>query len=105
MRGDQLARQRGIIRAIKASPNGLIVAEIAQREETGIRAIYPGQEALQAGGVTLYNERIERSHRWAFIDTFKFKIFPPSTLPEAMPHSGRLMSTGRGSRGILRKNE
>jgi len=47
MRGDQLARQWRIIRAIEASPNGLTVAEIAQREETGIRTIYRDLEALQ----------------------------------------------------------
>ena len=50
MRGDQLARQWRIIRAIEASPNGLTVTEIAQREETGIRTIYRDLEALQAAG-------------------------------------------------------
>jgi DNA-binding IclR family transcriptional regulator len=48
MRGDQLARQWRIIRAIEASFNGLTVAEIAQREETGIRTIYRDLDALQA---------------------------------------------------------
>ena len=48
MRGDQLARQWRIIRAIEATPNGLTVAEIAQREETGARTIYRDLEALQA---------------------------------------------------------
>ena len=47
MRGDQLARQWRIIRAIEASPSGLTVAEIAKREETGIRTIYRDLEALQ----------------------------------------------------------
>jgi len=47
MRGDQLARQWRIIRAIEASPNGLTVAEIAKREETGIRTSYRDLEALQ----------------------------------------------------------
>ena len=51
MRGDQLARQWRIIRAIEASPNGLTVTEIAQREETGIRTIYRDLEALQAAGL------------------------------------------------------
>ena len=50
MRGDQLARQWRIIRAIEASPNGLTVTEIAQREETGIRTIYRDLEALQSAG-------------------------------------------------------
>jgi len=47
MRGDQLARQWRVIRAIEASPNGLTVAEIARREGTGIRTIYRDLEALQ----------------------------------------------------------
>jgi hypothetical protein len=50
MRGDQLGRQQGIIRAIKASPNGLTVTEIAQREETGIRTIYRELEAHHPPG-------------------------------------------------------
>ncbi len=76
MRGDQLARQWRVIRAIEASPGGLTVAEIAKREETGIRTIYRDLEALQAAGFPLYTERVERATRWAFIDTFKFKIPP-----------------------------
>jgi hypothetical protein len=47
MRGDQLARQWRVIRAIEASPNGLTVAEIAKREETGLRSIYRDLEALR----------------------------------------------------------
>jgi len=84
MRGDQLSRQWRVIRAIEASPNGLTVAEIAKREETGIRTIYHDLEALQPAGFPLYTERVERATRWAFIDTFKFKIPPPFTLTELM---------------------
>jgi predicted DNA-binding transcriptional regulator YafY len=84
MRGDQLARQWRIIRAIEASPNGLTVAEIAQREETGIRTIYRDLEALQAAGFPLYTERVNGANRWAFVDTFKLKIPPPFTLTELM---------------------
>ncbi len=82
MRGDQLARQRRIIRAIEASPNGLTVTEIAEREETGFRTIYRDLEALQAAGFPLYTEKVDRSNRWAVIDTFKFKIPPAFTLTE-----------------------
>jgi hypothetical protein len=84
MRGDQLARQWRVIRAIEASPNGLTVAEIAKWEETRIRTIYRDLEALQAAGFPLYTEKVERATRWAFIDTFKFKIPPPFTLTELM---------------------
>ncbi len=84
MRGDQLARQWRIVRAIEASPNGLTVTEIAKREESGFRTIYRDLEALQTAGFPLYTEKIDRSNRWAFIDTFKFKIPPPFTLTELM---------------------
>ena len=49
MRGNQLTRLWRVVRAIEASPNGLTVAEIAQREETGIRTIYRDLEAQAAG--------------------------------------------------------
>ena len=84
MRGDQLARQWRVIRAIEASPGGLTVTEIAEREETGIRTIYRDLEALQAEGFPLYTERNDWANRWAFIDTFKFKIPPPITLTRLM---------------------
>ncbi len=76
MRGDQLARQWRVIRANEASPGGLTVAEVAKREETGIRTIYRDLVALQAAGFPLYTERVEKANRWAFVDTFKFKIPP-----------------------------
>ena len=84
MRGDQLARQWRIIRAIETSPSGLTVAEIAKREETGIRTIYRDLDALQVAGFPLYNEKVENANRWAFVDTFKFKIPAPFTLTELM---------------------
>jgi predicted DNA-binding transcriptional regulator YafY len=84
MRGDQLARQWRIIRAIEARPSRLTVIEIAQREETRIRTIYRDLEALQAAGFPLYTERAEKANHWAFINTFKFKIPPPITLTRLM---------------------
>ena len=85
MRGDQLSRQWRVVRAIEASPNGLTVAEIAKREDSGIRTICRDLEVLQVAGLPLYTERVDRSNRWAFVDTFKFKIPPPFTLKELMP--------------------
>ncbi len=84
MRGDQLARQWRVIRAIEASSEGLTVAEIAQREGTGLRTIYRDLEALQEAGFPLYNERVERTNRWFVVDTYKFKVPPPFTLTELM---------------------
>lgn len=84
MRGDQLARQWRIIRAIEASHSGLTVSELAQLEGRGVRTIYRDLEALMQAGFPLYTERFERANRWAFIDTYKFKIPPPFTLTELM---------------------
>jgi predicted DNA-binding transcriptional regulator YafY len=63
MRGDQLARQWRIIRGIEASSSGLTVAEIAKREETGLRSIYRDLEALQSAGFPLYTERVDKANR------------------------------------------
>jgi predicted DNA-binding transcriptional regulator YafY len=84
MRGDQLARQWRVIRAIEASANGLTVAEIAEREETGLRTIYRDLEAIQTAGFPLYTERVDKANRGAFVDTYKFKIPAPFTLTELM---------------------
>ena len=79
-----MARQWRVIRAIEASSNGLTVSEIADREETGIRTIYRDLEALQSAGFPLYNEKVDKANRWAFVDTYKFKIPAPFTLTELM---------------------
>jgi predicted DNA-binding transcriptional regulator YafY len=83
MRGDQLASHWRIMLAIEASPNGLTVTEIAQREETGFRTIYHDLEVLQSAGFHLCTVRVDRANRWAFKDAFKSKI-PPS-FPIAKP--------------------
>jgi len=84
MRRDQVARQWRVIRAIEASPNGLTVAEIAKREDSGIRTIYRDLEALQAAGFPLYTERVDRPNRCGFVDTFKFRTPLSFTLTEFM---------------------
>ncbi len=84
MRGDQLARQWRVLRRIEASSNGLTVAELAAREEVSLRTAYRDLEALQAAGFPLYTEKMERAQRWAFVDTYKFKVPQPFTLTELM---------------------
>jgi len=84
MRGDQLARQWRILRAIEASRTGLTVAEIASREDMAIRTIYRDLVALQEAGFPLYTEKVERSTKWSFVDTFKFKVPPPFSMTELM---------------------
>ncbi|MBW2146141.1 MAG: WYL domain-containing transcriptional regulator [Deltaproteobacteria bacterium] len=84
MRGDQLARQWRIIRAVEASRNGLTVTELAEMENKGVRTIYRDLVALMDAGFPLYTQREDRANRWAFIDTFTFKLPPPFTLTELM---------------------
>jgi len=79
MRGDHLSRQCRVVRTIEASPNGLTLAEIAKREDSGILTIYRDLEALQPAGSLLYTERVARAKCWAFIAKPKFKIPPPFT--------------------------
>jgi hypothetical protein len=85
MRGDQLGRQWRTIRTIGTSLNGLSVAEIPQREETGIRTIYRELEALQAAGLPLYTEMVERANCWPFVDTSRFKMPFSFPLTKLMP--------------------
>ncbi len=80
MRGDQLARQWPIIRAVKTSSHWLTVTGIAQREETGILRVYRDLETIQATGFALFTQRAERDKRWASSNPFKFKIFPPFSI-------------------------
>jgi len=84
MRGDPLACQWRVERAIEASPKGLTVAEPGKEKETGISIFSQNVEAFQAAGFPLYTEKVDRVNRWAFIDTFKFKIPAPFTLTELM---------------------
>ena len=82
MRGDQLARQWRVIRAIESSPNGLTVAEIAKREETGLRTISRDLEALQTAGFPLYPERVERPNAGslsAFLNSRSMRHLPSAS--------------------------
>jgi hypothetical protein len=111
MRGDQLARQWRIIRAIEASPNGLTVSEIAKREEAGIRSIYRDLEAYHAHAKAQSAPRKPFRVLLAFLDIFllsshsfgktikQFSALPPLRslrlgvrgLDDFMRHSFRVM--------------
>jgi hypothetical protein len=76
MRGGQLGLRRRIIRAIEASPSGLAVAEIAKREETGVRTIYSDLEALQLCAFPPYTEKVDWANHLTFIGILKPQILP-----------------------------
>ncbi len=77
MRGDQLARQWRIIRAAEASSRALAKTEAPKR-----KFFLYNLEAPQKAGFPLYTEKVERDLQRAFIDAFKFKIFPSLSLAE-----------------------
>ena len=82
MRGNQLTRLWRVVRAIEASPNGLTVAEIAQREETGIRTIYRDLEAL----FPRYHAKAQRAPS----EIFKI-LFPPLKIFLLLQHSRTIL--------------
>ncbi|NWF57097.1 MAG: hypothetical protein HXY45_20155 [Syntrophaceae bacterium] len=74
MRGDQLDRQGRGIPAIEASTNGLTVAEIANREETGIRILYRDLEAYHARAKA--QSAPKKRFILAFLDIFLLSSHP-----------------------------
>ena len=84
MRGDQLSRQWRILRSIEASVNGLTVAEIAEQEEVSLRTAYRDIETLEMAGFPLYHDKIDKTKKWFFVDTYKFKLPEPFTRTELM---------------------
>ncbi len=84
MRGEQLSRQWRILRIIEASTTGMTIAEIADLEDINIRTLYRDLEALQAAGFPLYCEKVEGANRWAFVDSFRFRLPQPFTQTELM---------------------
>ena len=84
MRGDQLSRQWRILRLIEASRNGLSVRDIMALEKAARRTVYRDLEALQDAGFPLYAEKSGRQAKWAFVDTYKFRVPQPFTATELM---------------------
>jgi hypothetical protein len=74
MQGDQLSWPCRTVWDIDASHSALTLAEIAKREETGIRAIYRSLETLQTAKGPLYTQGVARASRWAVVETFKSKL-------------------------------
>jgi len=93
MRGDQLSRQWRVIRATEVSPNGVTVAEMAKREETGIRTIYRDLEDHHSPGHAKARSAPREIFRvlLAFLDIF----FPPL-------HSFRKTMKGFAAKNPLR---
>ncbi|MFC1895068.1 helix-turn-helix transcriptional regulator [Thermodesulfobacteriota bacterium] len=84
MRGDQLARQWRILRHIEASSQGLSVMDIMELAGVSRSTAYRDIQALQDAGFPLYTDNVEGGARWAFVDTYKFRVPQPFTLTELM---------------------
>jgi hypothetical protein len=73
MRGDQIAWQRPVIRAIEARITSLTVSEVFKRDKTGIQTISRDLDALPLRAFPTFTERSDRIDRWTFIDNFRFR--------------------------------
>ncbi|MDR1397548.1 MAG: WYL domain-containing protein [Desulfarculales bacterium] len=83
MRGDYLARQWRIIKAIAAASQGLTASQLADSEQVQLRTVYRDLESLQSAGFPLYSKRDGRSTKWFLVDPVKGKGLPaPYTVAE-----------------------
>lgn len=84
MRGDQLARQWRILRAIESRGQGATVGELAAQEHCHPRTIWRDLAAIQAAGFPLYSEKPGQKTHWKFVEGYTFHIPVPFTVTELM---------------------
>jgi predicted DNA-binding transcriptional regulator YafY len=76
MRGDFLARQWRLIKAIAASNQGMSAAQLAEQEKVELRTVYRDLQTLQDAGFPLFGKRDGRSTKWSIVDPVKGKGMP-----------------------------
>lgn len=84
MRGDQLAKQWRILRAIESRGQGATVGELAAQEHCHPRTIWRDLAAIQAAGFPLYSEKPGQKTHWKFVEGYTFHIPVPFTVTELM---------------------
>ena len=83
MRGDFLARQWRIIKAIASANQGFTASQLAESEGVELRTVYRDLESLQSAGFPLYGKKEGRSTKWFLVDPVKGKGLPaPYTVGE-----------------------
>jgi hypothetical protein len=73
----------------RGQPSGLAVAEIAKREETGVRTIYSDLETLQLYAFPPYTERVDWANHLTFMGTLKPQILPGPPKGMENPNKGK----------------
>jgi predicted DNA-binding transcriptional regulator YafY len=76
MRGDFLARQWRLIKAIAASSQGITAAQLAEQENVELRTVYRDLQTLQDAGFPLFGKRDGRSTKWSIVDPVRGKGMP-----------------------------
>ena len=84
MRGEQLARQWRILRALESNRYGMTVADLAEQEGCHVRTIWRDLAALQDAGFPIYSEKEGQRSRWAFIEGYTHQLPVPFTVMELM---------------------
>ncbi len=84
MRGEQLARQWRILRALESNRHGITVADLAEQEGCHARTVWRDLAALQEAGFPLDSEKDGQKSRFGFIEGYKFHLPVPFTVTELM---------------------
>jgi len=84
VRGEQLARQWRILRALESNRHGITVADLAEEEGCHARTVWRDLAALQEAGFPLYSEKDGQKSRFGFIEGYTFHLPVPFTVTELM---------------------
>jgi len=60
VRGEQLARQWRILRALESNRHGITVADLAEEEGCHARTVWRDLAGIQEAGFPLYSEKADR---------------------------------------------
>lgn len=83
IRGNYLARQWRIIKAVAAARQGITAARLSEQEEIELRTVYRDLQTLQDAGFPLYGKKDGRTTKWFLADPVKGKGVPaPFTMAE-----------------------
>jgi hypothetical protein len=84
VRGEQLARQWRILRALESNRHGITVADLAEQEGCQARTVWRDLAGIQEAGFPLYSEKDGQKSRFGFIEGYKFHLPVPFSVTELM---------------------
>ena len=83
-RGDQLARQWGVLNLVEAHHYGITIESLAEETGCHARTVRRDLAALERAGFPLYTEDLEGEVRWKLLNTFKNAPHVPFTITEIL---------------------